>query len=165
MTGYTTGTGNELTNDGTWTYTYDAEGNLTKKSKGASAETWTYGYDNENHMTWAKDSATDGGSALTLATYVYDALGNRIEKDVWTQSSGTTTVTRFGYDGIEVWVDLTSSNALQTRYMHGDVVDELFARISSAGTPAWYLTDHLGSVRDIVNNSATVLDHLDYDAF
>src|SRR5207247_6326809 len=134
--GYTTGSGNEMTNDGTWTYSYDAEGNLTKKSKGTNAETWTYGYDNANHMVWAKDSATDGGAATTLATYVYDALRNRIEKDVWTLQPGTTTITRFGYDGIEIWVDLTSGNALQTRYIHGDAVDQLFARISSGGTAA-----------------------------
>jgi RHS repeat-associated protein len=160
--GYTTGSENEMTNDGTWTYSYDGEGNLTKKSKGTNAETWTYGYDNDNHMVWAKDSATDGGAATTLATYVYDALGNRIEKDVWT---GSTAVTRFGYDGDEVWVDLTSGNALQTRYIHGDAIDELFARVSSAGTAAWYLTDRLSSIRDIVNGSGSVIDHIDYDGF
>ena len=48
--GYVTGSNNQLTNDGVWTYTYDAEGNLRKKSKGASAETWTYAYHNENHL-------------------------------------------------------------------------------------------------------------------
>src|SRR5207253_8393273 len=143
---------------------YDAEGNLTKKSRSPSSDTWTYGYDNANHMVWARDSATDGGAATTLATYVYDALGDRIEKDVWTQQSGTTTVTRFGYDGAEVWVDLTSGNALQTRYIHGDAIDQLFARISSAGA-AWYLTDRLGSVRDIANSSGSVIDHIDYDGF
>src|SRR5439155_7398548 len=79
MAGYTTGTGNELTNDGTWTYTFDNNGNLTKKSKGTSAETWTYGYDNKNHMTWAKDRPTDSGTVTTLATYVYDSYGNRLE--------------------------------------------------------------------------------------
>jgi YD repeat-containing protein len=117
MTGYSTGPGNQLLNDGTWAYTYDAEGNETKKSKGANAETWTFGYDNQNHLLWAKDSATDGGSALTLATYLYDAKGNRIEKDVWTSASGTTTVTRFAYDGQDIWADLNSTNTLQTRYV------------------------------------------------
>ena len=34
MTGYVTGTANRLLNDGVYTYTYDNEGNLTKKSKG-----------------------------------------------------------------------------------------------------------------------------------
>src|SRR6266852_4285500 len=83
MTGYTIGTGNQLTNDGVYTYTYDKEANLTKKSKGATAETWTYGYDNANHLMWDKDSAADGGAVLSAGTYVYDALGNRLEMDIW----------------------------------------------------------------------------------
>lgn len=29
----------------------------------------------------------------------------------------------------------------------------------------WALTDHLGSVRDLVDNSGTVLNHIVYDAF
>src|SRR5207244_4872501 len=51
---------------------YDNEGNLTKKSKGTGAETWFYGYDNLNHLTSAKQEATDGGTLLMQATYVYD---------------------------------------------------------------------------------------------
>jgi RHS repeat-associated protein len=160
-----TGTANQLTSDGTWTYSYDNEGNLTKKTRGASADTWTYGYDNLNHMVWAQDSATDGGTVTTLATYVYDAFGNRLEKDVWTQSSGTTTVSRFAYDGKNVWADFNSGNHLQTRYLRGDMVDQLFARTSAAGAAAWYLTDWEGSVRNITDNSGNVQDTIAYDAF
>jgi RHS repeat-associated protein len=166
MAGYQTGTANQLTNDGTWTYTYDAEGDLTKKSKGASAETWTYGYDNRNRMAWAKDSATDGGTLLTLATYVYDAVGDRVEKDVWTQASGTTTVTRFAYDGANVWADLSASNGLVMRRVFLDGDDQLVARIDAGGTAAWYDTDRLGSTRDVVNYGGTAgLDRITYDAF
>jgi RHS repeat-associated protein len=163
MTGYKTGTGNQLQNDGTYTYTYDQEGNLTKKSKGASADTWTYGYDNKNHMTWAKDAATDGGSATMMATYSYDALGNRVEKDVW--QGGVTTVTRFAYDDQDVWADLNASNALLTRYVRGDEVDQLFASVSSAGTVSWQLTDRLGSLRNVTNNSGVVQDTITYDGY
>ena len=49
--GYAVGTDNQVTTDGTWTYTYDAVGNLTQKSKGAGLETWYYTYDDENHLT------------------------------------------------------------------------------------------------------------------
>jgi len=91
---YTTGTANQLTSDGTWTYSYDNEGNLTKKSKGTSAETWYYGYDNLNHLTSVKQEQSDGGTLQMQATYVYDALANRVEKDVWTSTGGLTT-TRF----------------------------------------------------------------------
>jgi RHS repeat-associated protein len=165
-TGYTTGAGNELTNDGTWTYTYDNEGNLTKKSKGSNAETWTYGYDSLNHLVSAKDAATDGGTTLTLVTYVYDVLGNRIEEDAWTQSGGTTTVSRYAYDGLNVWADLNGSNALVMRRLYLDGVDQPFARIDSGGTAAWYLPDHLGSERDIENYAGTTaLDQVTYDAY
>jgi RHS repeat-associated protein len=164
MTGYQTGPGNQLTNDGTWTYTYDAEGNLSQKSR-ATGETWSFSYDVWNHMVGAKD-VSGTGTTLTLATYVYDAFGNRLESDVWTSSSGSTATTRFGYDGRSAWADLNSSNQLQTRRLYLDGVDQVFARISSGGTVAWYLPDRLGSIRDITNDtSGAVIDHLDYDGF
>jgi RHS repeat-associated protein len=49
--------------------------------------------------------------------------------------------------------------------VNGAVVDQLLARTSSGGTTAWYLTDKLGSVRDIVSASGTELDHVVYDSF
>src|SRR5262249_21368096 len=77
-TGYSTGAGNRTTADGMWTYTYDDEGNLTKKSKGASSETWTYGYDERNELVWAEQRATDGGTLQQRVEYAYDALGRRV---------------------------------------------------------------------------------------
>ena len=49
--------------------------------------------------------------------------------------------------------------------VNGAVVDQLLARTSASGTTAWYLTDKLGSVRDIVSTSGTELDHIVYDSF
>jgi RHS repeat-associated protein len=164
MAHYQTGPGNELTNDGTWTYTYDNKGNLVQKSKGPSAETWTYGYDVLNHMVWAKDSQTPGGTVLSLATYVYDVFGNRIEKDTWTVQPGTTLTARFGYDGQTIWVDMDGSNTLQTRYVTGDVADQLFARVTS-GAVSWFLTDYEGSVRNLTDSSGNVIDTIAYDAY
>ncbi len=164
MSGYVTGEENQITTDGVWTYTYDAEGNITQQSKGSNAETWTFGYDNLNHLIWAQDRSTPGGLLTLTATYTYDVFGNRIEKDVW-QTGGSTTTTRLAYDGQNVWADLTSSNALQTRYIRGDVVDQIFARISSSGTAAWYLTDRQGSVRNLTDASGTLQDTLTYDGF
>jgi RHS repeat-associated protein len=182
-TGYTTGTGNRLTNDGTWTYSYDDEGNLTKKTKGASAETWTYGYDNDNQLLWAEDRSTDGGALIQRVDYKYDVFGNRIELD-YTPAVGPTATYLFAYDGWkthldaqgnpptfvgtenwDVWADLNGSNALQTRYVRGNAVDQILARVSAAGTAVWYLTDRLGSVRDLTDNNGAVQDHLNYDGF
>src|SRR5207244_11124421 len=86
-------------------YTYHAEGNLLKKSKGATAETWNYSYDHENRLVSANQQQTDGGTLLMQATYTYDALANRSEKDVWTSTNGLST-SRYGYDGQNAWADL-----------------------------------------------------------
>src|SRR5262249_50200665 len=97
---WTTGTGNRLSGDGTWTYSYDTEGNLTKKTKGASAETWTYGYDNKNELIWAEDRATDGGTLLSRVDYQYDAYGNRLQKAVDSNGDGVVDTTqRYALDG------------------------------------------------------------------
>jgi RHS repeat-associated protein len=183
MTGYQTTTGNEMTNDGVYTYTFDAEGNVTKKSKGASADTWTFSYNNANQVTGVQDRSSDGGTLLMQATYTYDANGNRLESDVWTSATNTVTVTRYAYDGwkspvdgmnrpyspvgLENWditADLNGSNAQQTRYLRGDGIDQVLARTDSNGLE-WLETDRQGSVRDVVNNAGTVLDHIDYNGF
>src|SRR5262249_54202069 len=178
--GYATGPGNQLTSDGTWTYSYDAEGNLTKKTKGASAETWTYGYDHLNHMVWAEKRATDGGTLQMRADYKYDGFGDRVEKDVDPDGAGAlgTTVSRYAYDGWnpakrsavgtesnDVWADLNGSNTLQTRYVRGDVVDQLFASLSPGGVANWELTDRLGSVRQGTDGKGSVIDTIPYDGF
>ena len=65
----------------------------------------------------------------------------------------------------------TDRARLLTRYVsgpgmvNGAVVDELLARTSSGGTTAWYLTDKLDSVRDVVSSAGSVLDHVVYDSF
>jgi len=166
MTGYTTGADNRMSTDGTWTYSYDNEGNTTKKTKGASAETWYYTFDNANHMTSARQEATDTGptGAYTmLATYVYDAFGNRIEKDV--TQGGNTTVSRFVYDGSTIWADLDSGNHLTERRLSLGGPDGDFARVNASGTVGWFLPDHEGSIRDITDNTGAVVDHLDYSTY
>src|SRR5882762_4208842 len=52
--GSTPTTGNRLSTDGTWNYTYDAKGNVTEKDSVSTAEKWTYAYDNANHLIEAK---------------------------------------------------------------------------------------------------------------
>src|SRR5262249_28874723 len=161
---YVTGPNNQLLDDGTWAYAYDKEGNLVQKTNHATGETWSYGYDNANRMLWAEDRASAGGNLLQRVTFRYDVFGNRLEKDVWTPATGMS-VTRFAYDGQDVWADLNGNNALQTRYLHGDKVDQLFARIGADGTAGWYLTDRLGSVRDITDASGVVQAQINYDGF
>src|SRR5262249_39657676 len=59
MTGYTTGTGNRLTSDGTYSYTYDNEGNTLTKSASGSGET-DYTWDYRNRLTDVKVKNSSG---------------------------------------------------------------------------------------------------------
>jgi RHS repeat-associated protein len=167
MSGYQTGTDNRLSNDGLWTYTYDTAGNQIQKSKGSGLETWYFGYDTLNHLTTVRQTS-DGSTNQLLVTYTYDVLGDRVQQAKWMASTGTVT-TRFHYDGQDVWADTDTSNNVQVRYLRGDVVDQIFARSVASGQPnagvAWYLTDRQGSVRDFMDSTQTLRDHLDYAGY
>jgi RHS repeat-associated protein len=176
--GYVTDTGNRMTNDGTWTYTYDTAGNVIKKSKGASLETWNYTYDHNNQLTLAEKHATDGGALQGKVEYAYDAFGNRLSRKEYNGTPTLTSEARFGYDGwdtakpgaigrenFDVWADLNSSNALQYRRVFNTGFDDLAARVSAGGTVNWYLTDNQGSVRNLTNSSGAIVGTMAYDAF
>jgi RHS repeat-associated protein len=175
MEGYETGDANRIEADGTWSYQHDAEGNMVKRTKGEEAETWTYGYNHRRQMIWAEKRATDGGTLLIRSDYGYDVFGNRIVKSV--TIGETTTTQHFAQDGwnpakptpignenFDVWADLDAENELQVRYLCGDVVDEIVARVDDNG-PAWLLTDYQGSVRDVTDDEGDVIASRDYEAF
>ncbi len=108
------------------------------------------------------------GTLIQSATFKYDVFGNRVEEDDYNASTQVTTVTKFAYDAAgNIWADLNSSNQLMDRRLFVDVNGQTqpFARIDSSGRVSWYLTDHLGSVRLITDNSAVVIDQIDYDAW
>jgi len=142
-------------------------------------ETWTYGYDQRNQLISVEKRATDGGALQLKDEFRYDAFGNRIEKKIDSNGDGSwDTTQRYALDGWknvnqalvgnenwDVWADLDGSSSLTTRYIRGDVIDQLFARITSAGAAYWHLTDHLGSIRDVIDSSAVVKDSITYDGF
>jgi RHS repeat-associated protein len=165
MAGYSTASDNRLTFDGTYTYTYNAEGAISQKV--GTTATWTYGWDNMNRLVGVKEVTTTG-TQLSVS-YSYDVLNNRVEDDTWKSSTGTTLTVRHAYDGTNSWADVTTSNTLLARYVYGDGVDQVWARAVPAGLTnagvAWYLTDRQGSVRDIMNASSVIGDHADYDGF
>jgi RHS repeat-associated protein len=154
-TGYTTGVGNEMTNSPGVTYTYDNDGNIVAAK--TSSGTTTYTYDYLNRLTNVDINGT------MAATYTYDALGRRIGID----DSGTQTWTVYNGKTADdnPYADFNSSGGLKMRYVDGLAVDEVLARTDSSGNVAWYLTDQLGSVVALANNSGTVLDQIVYDPF
>ena len=162
MSGYATATGNETTSGAGYTYTYDRDGNLTSKTQTSTGNTWTYTWDYRNRLTGVVEK-TSGGVVLTQATYTYDPMDRRIGVDETVAGAETKTWTV--YDGVNAYADFNGSGTLLVRYLYGPDAAQGLARTSASGTTAWYLTDNLGSVRDIVSTSGTVIDHLGYDAY
>src|SRR5581483_3634524 len=84
-TGYGTGSDNLMSSDGTYDYTYDADGNLTERTQISS----TYSTDYETTYTWDyRDRLTDvkdydNSNALTEHVhYVYDVFDHLIATEV-----------------------------------------------------------------------------------
>jgi YD repeat-containing protein len=77
MTGWVTGLNNQLSEDPTFTYTYDAEGNRTsrvrKSSDPADDKTVLYEWDHKNRLTKVTFKRNDGTITKTI-DYVYDAF-------------------------------------------------------------------------------------------
>ena len=59
----------------------------------------------------------------------------------------------------------TNESVLVQRYLHGPAVDQVLAQDDGNGNVLWHLIDHLGTVRDLVDNSGAVVNHLTYDSF
>jgi RHS repeat-associated protein len=57
-------------------------------------------------------------------------------------------------------------NGTQThRYLHGMGVDQILADENSQGKTLWTLADTQGTVRDLVDESGVILNHITYDSF
>jgi RHS repeat-associated protein len=86
-------------------------------------------------------------------------------------SGGTTTQTWIVYNGNSntPFAEFNGSGTLLERYLAGPTyvpgVTGMVARTNASGVTDWYLTGKLGSVRDIVDTSGTVIDHISYGAF
>jgi len=91
---------------------------------------------------------------------------------------GLASRTKYIYDGTDIVLDfvdadgegITESPELAKRYLWGPAVDQLLAQedATGLGTPAdvtWPLTDHLGTVRDVIDSAGNVLTHFQIDAF
>jgi RHS repeat-associated protein len=128
---YTTGPNNELLSDGTYTYSFDAEGNRTARwiaSTSDGLETQpgvgdtditVYTWDNRNRLasvTHYADYAAFGASTPDMtATYLYDAENRWIGETVSTFANGSVSSihsTEFAYDGTQIVLQFDSSSPL-----------------------------------------------------
>lgn len=151
-TGYTYDAANRLVSDSSFTYTSDANGNVTSRTSRASGQTTAYVYDSGNHRVQVN------GPLGTIATYKLDAAGNRVEKN----AGGT--ITRYVYDGKNVLAILDANNNLLQLFTNGPgIASPLIARIN--GTDYFYHADALGSITALTDINGNVVETYEYQAF
>ena len=150
----------------TYHYSYDNEGNRTsrveKDANDATVETVTYSWDHRNRLT---DVVYQDGSNTTFRTihYVYDTSNERIGKIV----TGDMELTEYYLqDGLNLLAVLSSSGAVTQRYLSGLGANEALAEETVSGAAVkWFLIDHQGTVRDVIDNSGALLSHVVYDTY
>ena len=158
-----------MASDANDSYTYDKNGNLTSAVRNAGSGSTLYAWDYRNRLTDV--TFKDGSGAVTGSIhYTYADNNNRISQVV-KDASGTVTLTEFYiYDGSNLLLVLDGSGNVKQRYFNGPNENQVLAEetnivSSGAGDTHWALTDHEGSVRDVIANSGSVLDHIQYDSF
>ncbi len=190
MTGYQTGDDNRLTNDGTYSYQYDAEGNRTRRTKTSTGEVTEYEWDYHNRLVKVTDMNSQG-TVTQVVEYTYDVFDRRIAKEVDTASPfdmADAAIERYVYDDIRnglasldggnVVLDFVDpdgsggqSITLSKRYLYGEVVDQILAQedlskmLGDANRTLWPLVDNLGTVRDLAKQDGTIAVHYKYDSY
>jgi RHS repeat-associated protein len=133
----------EVSNTGSGkTFTYDANGNLTADG------TRTFEWDAENRLL-----AVVIGTARS--EFAYDGLDRRV-RIVEKESSTTMRDARFIWIGTTIVEERLSTGEINRFFHDGEEHDGV----------ARYLTrDHLGSIREVLDSSATVITRNEYDPY
>jgi RHS repeat-associated protein len=186
MSGYSTGSNNLITSDGTFNYQHDADGNQTVRTRISN----TYATDHETTFAWDyRNRLTDveyfdNNNVLTKHVhYVYGVFDHLLATEVDTTGSGS-------YNQIEHYVldvspeipsagvpgaalaqpllQFNGNGAPTIRYL--EALNEIFAEgdiasLTQGDVPDFILTDNLGTVRYVVDQSGTVIDKIDYNSF
>jgi RHS repeat-associated protein len=148
---YTVNTVNEVTalSDGT-SFTYDANGNRTQKTKGTDTRVYTYDY--ANRLTKVEENTS------ILGEYVYDGEGKRLQV---TENSTTTTYQYMGFDVL--YEENTTGTAARIYSPQGP----LARRTATNGESHtfYYHPDNCGSTRLATDEYGNIVSTVTYHPF
>lgn len=157
----TVGTGNLLTATSDFTYTHDADGNVATRVDRASGEVTAFTYDHRNRLVTATVHLSAGAAASTTIHFAYDFANRLISREIngvktWILYDRQMPIAEFADGATDVsklfFYSLDEMDAFHASYQPGTGVD-------------WYLKDHLGSVRGVMDDGGNVDSWRDYDAF
>lgn len=143
---------NSLLEDATFTYGYDANGNLMTRTDKATGDFTMYTHSVENHLT--RIDLPDG----SVTEYRYDGLGRRIEINV----NGL--ITRYTYDNEDILLEFDAANFPVARFTQGPWIDEPLL-IERGGENFFYHADELGSITALTDGTGIVRERYAYDTF
>jgi YD repeat-containing protein len=168
-TSYAHGVQNRTTGDSTYSYTYDAEGNLTERklaSNGAFDQ--KYVWDHKNRLTKVENYAS--GTLSETIEYRYDAAGGLVRRSVDPVGTPPVVVERYALEGGRWALTLNATGNVVRRHSYassGEVlVDQAFATTGAETQLTTPLADHQGSPRVRRGDSApAVRQSVDYAPF
>jgi RHS repeat-associated protein len=142
-----------LARKGNISYKYDKNGNLVSQNDNDRHVTTNYLYD-------AADRLIAIWNGTRRIRYSYDALGNRIRREEG--GKAIEFVNDLSYRLPQVIAEYDGSKALTCLYLYGS---SRVASTKEGGRQQLYLTDGLGSIRQIVDAAGQVIRSINYDAF
>lgn len=149
--------GHELRQDGEFDYAFDDTGSvqaITSLDTGATVEL------THDHRGRAKSMLVhDGvGGLVRSVTWVYDVGDRRVAA---IEPGGTTT---YVYDRAHPIVKVAPDGTI-TRRLYGPGIDVVLAEEVAGGGTRWFLTDLVGTPRDLVLDDGTIDAHFVFDSF
>jgi RHS repeat-associated protein len=143
---------NEQTNFNSTSFSFDANGNLTNDG------TYTYTYDGRNQLNQINQFRHGGKLVATLG---YDGLGRRQTKVV----NGTTTQFLYdGLNPVQELNGATPP-AVTANLLTGLDIDEYFTRKDASGNLSTFLSDALWSTVGLVGSAGTIATSYTYEPF
>ena len=154
ITNYQHNAANRLLENSSYTYTYDANGNLTGQTHKATSEHTEYAYTTENQL---KQVTLPGN---TTVTFKYDPMGRRIEK------ASLSGINRYVYSNEDIIAVLDGNNTITQTITHGPGIDEpLVLKNISGSSICFYHADGLGSIIALSDENGTGVETIEYQAY
>ncbi|RLF97134.1 hypothetical protein DRN58_09125, partial [Thermococci archaeon] len=147
---YTYNSMNELTSDGTWSYSYDSNGNLISKT---GLDTYEYTYNYNNMLTEVKKNGE------TIAQYFY-TNGKRYRKI----ENNETTIYIWSGNNIVYEKNLTTGTETKYLYANGFRIAKIVNNNGNE-TVTYYHQDHLLSTRLLTDQNGNKIEEENYTAF
>ena len=166
---------NRLQSDATFTYSYDREGNLTRKETTSTLDNskTDYTWDHRNRLVRVEQF-----NAAGVKTKQIDNVYNNDDLLVRrTESVSGANTEHYVYDGDHVSMVIDNDGDTKHRYVYAPgidelLVDEVFNAAGQAERGYWSVTDHAGTVHELIESDADgngtntnykLIEHLDYD--